>query len=89
MAWHLAFFADYINNNENWCGDYLFVAKKMILAEIQGSKMKKRGNTAYCVKCKARRVMKDVHEATTANGRHMKKGICSKCGTKMAKFVKG
>ena len=51
--------------------------------------MKKRGNTAYCVKCKARRVMKDAVQVTTKNGRHMKKGICSKCGTKMAKFVKG
>jgi hypothetical protein len=44
---------------------------------------------AYCVKCKAKREMKDPKEATSANGRNMMKGTCPVCGTKMNLFVKG
>jgi hypothetical protein len=44
---------------------------------------------AYCVRCKAKQQMKDEEKATTKNGRNMLKGICTKCGTKMCKFVKG
>lgn len=44
---------------------------------------------AYCVKCKAKRDMKDPKEATTKNGRSMLKGTCPECGTKMSLFVAG
>lgn len=44
---------------------------------------------AYCVKCKAKRVMKDAQVVTNAKGRKMAKGICPKCGTKMNLFLKG
>lgn len=43
---------------------------------------------AYCVKCKAKREMKDPKEETAANGRKMMKGTCAVCGTKMNLFVK-
>ena len=44
---------------------------------------------AYCVKCKAKREMKDPKEATSANDRKMMKGTCPVCGTKMNLFIKG
>jgi len=37
----------------------------------------------YCVKCKAKREMKDPKEGTMKNGRKCVKGTCPKCGTKM------
>lgn len=43
---------------------------------------------AYCVKCKAKREMKDAEETKSANGRKMMKGVCSVCGTKMNLFMK-
>jgi hypothetical protein len=43
---------------------------------------------AYCVKCKAKRTMKDVQIVTNAQGRRQAKGICPQCGTKMNLFLK-
>lgn len=42
----------------------------------------------YCVKCKAKREMKDEKEVTMKNGRPATQGICSVCGTKMFKIGK-
>ena len=42
---------------------------------------------AYCMKCKAKKEMKDPKETTTKNGRPMVKGTCPDCGTKMNKFL--
>ena len=42
---------------------------------------------AYCVKCKAKREMKDPKENTMANGRKAMKGTCTKCGTGMFKIL--
>jgi Zn finger protein HypA/HybF involved in hydrogenase expression len=39
--------------------------------------------TAYCVKCKAKREMKDPKTVTMKNGKKALKGTCPKCGTKM------
>ena len=36
---------------------------------------------AYCVKCKAKREMKDAKKVTMKNGRSAMKGICPTCGT--------
>ena len=46
---------------------------------------------AYCVKCKAKRMMKDEKEVSM-NGKGGKKraamtGICEKCGTKMFRIM--
>jgi hypothetical protein len=43
---------------------------------------------AYCVKCKAKREMKDVQIVTNAKGRRQAKGVCPVCGTKMNLFLK-
>ncbi len=42
---------------------------------------------AYCVKCKAKRTMKDPKEQTMANGRKAMKGTCPTCGTGMFKIL--
>jgi len=42
----------------------------------------------YCVKCKAKRVMKDAKQITMKNGRPAAQGTCPKCGTKMFKIGK-
>ncbi len=38
---------------------------------------------AYCVKCKAKREMKNPQEGTMKNGRPVLKGQCSVCGTNL------
>lgn len=42
---------------------------------------------AYCVKCKAKKEMKDAEEVTMKNGRPAMKGTCSDCGTGMYKIL--
>jgi len=42
---------------------------------------------AYCVKCKAKRDMKDGQETTMKNGRLAMKGVCPECGTGMFKIM--
>lgn len=42
---------------------------------------------AYCVKCKAKREMKDPNEVEMANGRRAMKGSCPVCGTGMFKIL--
>lgn len=43
--------------------------------------------TAYCVKCRAKREMKDPKTVTTKNNRKALKGKCVTCGTNMMKFI--
>jgi hypothetical protein len=47
-----------------------------------------RMTTAYCVKCKDKRDMKDPQEITMKNGRPATQGTCPECGTKMFKIGK-
>jgi Domain of unknown function (DUF5679) len=44
---------------------------------------------AYCVKCKAKRDMKDEKQVTMKNGQGALSGICTVCGTKMFKIGGG
>jgi Zn finger protein HypA/HybF involved in hydrogenase expression len=41
---------------------------------------------AYCVKCKAKREIKDAVQITMKNGRPAVEGKCPTCGTKMFKI---
>jgi len=41
---------------------------------------------AYCFKCKAKREMKKEHKVKLGK-RNAMKGVCSKCGTNMFKFI--
>ena len=40
----------------------------------------------YCVKCKAKKEMKDAVAITMKNGRPATQGICTTCGTKLFKI---
>jgi len=42
--------------------------------------------TAYCVKCKEKREIKDAKQVTMKNGRPATQGICPVCGTKIFKI---
>jgi len=44
--------------------------------------------TAYCVKCRAKRDIKDPEETTLKNGRPAVKGTCPTCGTKVFRIGK-
>jgi hypothetical protein len=44
--------------------------------------------TAYCVKCREKRVMKDPEVTKLKNGRPARKGKCSVCGTNMFRIGK-
>ena len=44
--------------------------------------------TAYCVKCREKREIKDPKEVTLKNGRPAVKGTCPKCGTKVFRIGK-
>jgi len=44
---------------------------------------------AYCVKCRAKREMKDTKAITMKNGKPATQGVCPVCGTKMFRIGKG
>ncbi len=44
--------------------------------------------SAYCVKCRTKRDMKDPESVTLKNGKPATKGICPTCGTKMFRIGK-
>ena len=44
---------------------------------------------AYCVKCRAKRQMKNPVAITLKNGRPAIQGICPRCGTRMFRIAKG
>ncbi len=41
---------------------------------------------AYCVKCKAKRIMVDPQESLTKNGKPITKGKCPECSTTMCRI---
>ncbi len=43
---------------------------------------------AYCMKCRAKREMKNPKPIKMKNGRPATQGVCPKCGTKMFKIGK-
>ena len=44
---------------------------------------------AYCVKCRAKRVMKDEKQVTMKNGKPATQGVCPNCGTTIDVFRRG
>ncbi len=43
--------------------------------------------TGYCVRCKAKRELKDAQKITMKNGRPAMKGKCSVCGTSVFRIL--
>jgi hypothetical protein len=44
--------------------------------------------TAYCMKCRQKREMKDAKPVTLKNGRPAIQGVCPVCGTKVFRIGK-
>ena len=44
---------------------------------------------AYCVKCRAKKEMKDAKSIIMKNGKPATQGTCPTCGTKMFRIGKG
>jgi DNA-directed RNA polymerase subunit RPC12/RpoP len=44
------------------------------------------GKEAYCVKCKAKKEIKNPEVTTLKNGRPATKGVCPDCGTKIMRI---
>jgi hypothetical protein len=44
-------------------------------------------DTAYCVKCKAKKPMTNAKKVTMKNGRSAMKGVCGTCGVGMYKIL--
>jgi hypothetical protein len=44
---------------------------------------------AYCMKCRAKKEMKNAKAVTMKNGKAAHQGICKTCGTKMYQIGKG
>ena len=44
---------------------------------------------AYCMKCRAKKDMKDAKQITMKNGKPATQGVCPTCGTKMFRIGKG
>jgi hypothetical protein len=45
------------------------------------------GQEGYCVKCRAKREIKNPQEAKMDNGRRAVRGQCSVCGTNITRFL--
>jgi hypothetical protein len=43
---------------------------------------------AYCVKCRAKREMRNTRPITMKNGKRATQGVCPICGTKMFRIGK-
>ncbi|MDD5311546.1 MAG: DUF5679 domain-containing protein [Dehalococcoidia bacterium] len=43
---------------------------------------------AYCMKCRAKREMKNARAIKMKNGKPATQGVCAKCGTKMFRIGK-
>ena len=63
------------------CGRCQIASNKEVTARMAAKE-------GYCVKCKAKREMKDAQEITMKNGRPASQGICPECGTKIFKIGK-
>ena len=60
----------------------------MLLLVTQFMTQEAKELTAYCVKCRAKSVIKDPQKVTLKNGRPATKGTCSKCGTNVFRIGK-
>jgi NAD-dependent SIR2 family protein deacetylase len=57
---------------------------------VHNTVLKKGGELmqAYCMKCRAKKEMKDAKSITMKNGKPATQGVCPTCGTKMFKIGK-
>ncbi len=59
-----------------------------VVASYKGKEKEGKEMQAYCVKCRAKKEMKNPKSMTMKNGRPATQGVCPKCGTKMFRIGK-
>ena len=77
-----------------WCSQ-LIVNKACVVyriflylgCKLRKNKLKFEIMEGYCVKCKAKKEIKDAAEVTMKNGRKAMKGKCPSCGTGMFRIL--
>ena len=65
--------------------------RRAVNVKMESPLHKKEGGEpmqAYCMKCRAKREMKDTKAITMKNGRPATQGVCPTCGTKMFRIGK-
>jgi Zn finger protein HypA/HybF involved in hydrogenase expression len=60
----------------------------MVYCLKQIPRRKEENMQAYCVKCRAKKEMKDPKSITMKNGKPATQGVCPTCGTKMFRIGK-
>jgi len=64
--------------------DITWISSLSLIIKKGGEQMQ-----AYCMKCRAKKEMKDARSITMKNGRPATQGVCPACGTKMFRIGKG
>ena len=64
--------------------DITWISSLSLIIKKGGEQMQ-----AYCMKCRAKKEMKDAKSITMKNGRPATQGVCPACGTKMFRIGKG
>jgi len=80
-----------LNNREMGNVPDLFVAQSWALHSDETHNFCQKGAQkleAYCVKCKAKKEIKNPTSTTMKNGKPATTGTCSTCGTKVFKIGK-
>ena len=77
-----------LNDLEKQIGELKKAVEKLDDSKPTTSSTKSTNVQAYCVKCKAKRDVKEPIQTKLKNGRPAIKGTCSKCGTKMSRLGK-
>jgi NAD-dependent SIR2 family protein deacetylase len=55
---------------------------------VQGDSLRGRIMESYCMKCRAKREMKNPKTVKLKNGRPASQGVCAKCGSKLFRIGK-
>lgn len=63
-------------------------SKKIMKAGGVKDKKSLKGLKGYCVRCKAKSLMKNVNLTKSKRGTPMAKGVCTNCNTNMNMFMK-
>jgi len=63
--------------------DIIWISSLSLIIKKGGEQMR-----AYCMKCRAKKEMKDARSITMKNDRPVTQGVCPACGTKMFRIGK-
>ena len=70
------------------CSREIDISHVMNYVKYQVTKERRNYMEGYCVKCRAKREIKDANAITMKNGKPATQGVCPVCGTKMFRIGK-